>query len=190
MQSFTQARQTDTPDELWVCQHPSVFTQGQAGDAQHIGTIGDIPLVHTDRGGQVTYHGLGQWVFYPLMDLTRHKIGVKAFVHKLEQVTIDTLADRNITLERHEGAPGLYVQGMKIASIGLKIKKGCSYHGLSLNVDMDLTPFERITPCGLTNMRMTQVRNHDHGIDEETLAQQWISNFYRAFNLSPSQRLG
>lgn len=177
MQAFSQHRESSTEDELWICQHPAVFTQGQAGETQHLGQLGDIPLIQTDRGGQVTFHGPGQWVFYPLIDLTRLKLGVKSFVHLIEQVTIDTLAPYNICVERLEGAPGLYVQGKKIASLGLKIKRGCSYHGLALNVDMDLSPFERITPCGLSNMKMTQCTEHTHITDMQHIATDWVSIF-------------
>jgi lipoyl(octanoyl) transferase len=156
MRDFTRNRDDNTPDTLWICQHPAVFTQGQAGLAEHIGQIGDIPLVQSDRGGQVTYHGLGQWVFYPLIDLNRRKLGVRAFVHLLEQITIDLLQQNHIPAERLEGAPGIYVGGKKIASLGLKVHKGRSYHGLALNMAMDLTPFQRIVPCGLNGMTVTQ----------------------------------
>jgi len=182
MQAFTQQRTSDTADELWICQHPSVFTQGQAGDIKHIGQIGDIPLVQTDRGGQVTYHGVGQWVFYPLINLTRRNLGVKAYVQLLEQVTIDTLSRYDILAERLEGAPGLYVEGMKIASLGLKVKRGCTYHGLALNTDMDLSPFQRITPCGLSNMQVTQVKHYQPNIDADHVATTWSDLFCRALN--------
>jgi len=182
MLDFTQQRTAETADKLWICQHPSVFTQGQAGDAKHIGALGDIPLIQTDRGGQVTFHGIGQWVFYPLVDLTRRKIGVKAFVSLLEQVTIDTLSRYEIIAERLDGAPGLYVNGMKIASLGLKIKRGCSYHGLSLNTDMDLQPFQRITPCGLANMQVTQVSFYNKKVDQDHLAQTWCDLFCKMLN--------
>lgn len=188
MRDFTHARTETTPDELWVCQHPAVFTQGQAGLAEHIGQIGDIPLVHTDRGGQVTYHGLGQWVFYPLIDLSRRKLGVRAFVQLLEQVTIDLLQQNKITAERIEGAPGIYVQGKKIASLGLKVHKGRTYHGLSLNIRMDLSPFQRIVPCGLQGMQVTQWQDHVTSPlsenDLSSIAQEWATRLEHALNKS------
>ncbi len=182
MRQFTQTRDADTPDELWVCQHPAVFTQGHAGSPEYLGALGDIPLVHTDRGGQVTYHGLGQWVFYPLIDLHRRKLGVKAFVHLLEQVTIDLLAAHHIVAERREGAPGIYVSGQKIASLGLKIHKGRSYHGLALNVAMDLSPFTRIIPCGLAQMQVTDWQSQQpspplSSAAQQQIAQEWVDDF-------------
>lgn len=158
MQTFTQNRDASTPDQIWFVQHPPVYTQGLNGDQTHIlQTLGDIPLIHTDRGGQITYHAPGQLIMYVLIDLKRRKLGVRQLVHLLEQVSIDCLAGFNIQAQARADAPGLYVNGAKIASLGLKIKRQCSYHGLALNVDMDLTPFQRITPCGLQGMKMIQV---------------------------------
>lgn len=184
MQDFTHARDEQTPDELWLCQHPPVFTQGHAGDATHLGHIGDIPLVATDRGGQVTYHGPEQLVFYPLLQLNRHALGVKAFVEQLEHVGIALLACGGISAARLSGKPGLYVQGDKIASLGLKIKRGCSYHGMSININMDLTPFNRITPCGLTGMQMTQWSAHAPTPDWHWLCQQLIRIVGQTFHYS------
>lgn len=160
MQTFVAQRNSHTADEFWFCQHPAVFTQGRAGKAEYLGNLGEIPLVQTDRGGQVTYHGPGQLVLYPLVDLHHFGLGVKAFVHLLEQSVIDLLADAAINAQRLDGAPGLYVAGQKIASLGLRIKHGYVYHGVSLNVAMDLSPFERIVPCGLPQMTMTQWQDH------------------------------
>jgi lipoyl(octanoyl) transferase len=188
MRDFTHTRTEATADELWICQHPAVFTQGQAGSADHVGQIKDIPLVQTDRGGQVTYHGLGQWVFYPLIDLNRRKLGVRAFVQLLEQVTIDLLQQHNIIAERLEGAPGIYVQGRKIASLGLKVHKGRSYHGLALNIAMDLSPFQRIVPCGLKGMQVTQWQDHAPAPlspnDMNHIAHTWATRLEDALNNS------
>lgn len=159
MQNFAQNRQTDTKDQIWLLEHYPVYTQGLNGQAEHItGELGDIPLIHTDRGGQITYHGPGQLIAYLLIDLKRRKLGVRQLVSLLEQATIGLLADYGIEAQARKEAPGIYVKGKKIASLGLKIKRQSSYHGLALNVDMDLTPFQRITPCGLNGMQMTQIR--------------------------------
>lgn len=158
MQAYTDERDADSDDELWLLQHDPVYTQGLAGKPEHVLMPGDIPIVHTDRGGQVTYHGPGQLVMYPLIDLERRRLGVRALVCALEQLVIDWLASHDVVAERREGAPGVYVAGAKIASLGLKVRRGCSYHGLAINVDMDLSPFQRINPCGLAGQPMTQVR--------------------------------
>lgn len=184
MQDFTRTRDEQTADELWLCQHPPVFTQGQASDASHLGQLGDIPLVNSDRGGQVTYHAPGQLVFYPLMQLNRHGLGVKAFVEQLEQIGIDLLNCAGINASRLTGKPGLYVDGDKIASLGLKIKRGCSYHGMAINIDMDLTPFQRITPCGLAGMNMTQWSAHAPTPDWHWLCQQLIRIVEQRFHYS------
>jgi len=157
MQQFTQARDKDTPDEIWLVEHPPVFTLGLNGKPHHILNAGDIPVVETDRGGQVTYHGPGQQVAYLLLDLKRLVLGVRAVVSLIEQSIIDLLGDYAIQAESRKDAPGVYVDGAKIAALGLRIKQGCSYHGLSLNIDMDLEPFSRINPCGYPDMRVTQL---------------------------------
>lgn len=158
MQDFTAQRQTDTPDQIWLLEHPAVFTQGLNGQPEHIQqSLGDIPLVLSDRGGQITYHAPGQLIVYTLIDLKRRQLGVRALVSLLENACIDLLAELGISALSRKDAPGIYVDGQKIASLGLKIKRQCSYHGLALNVNMDLTPFQRITPCGLSGMQMTQV---------------------------------
>lgn len=158
MQSFTDARTPATPDELWSLQHPPVFTQGQAGRPEHLLTPGAIPIIASDRGGQVTYHGPGQLVIYVLVDLPRLGLGVRALVTAIETALIDLLSVYGIAGRADPQAPGVYVDGAKIASLGLRVRRGCSYHGLSLNVDMDLAPFSRINPCGRTGQPVTQLR--------------------------------
>ncbi len=159
MQEFTATRTPETPDELWVVEHPPVYTLGQAGKPEHILEDVGIPIVKIDRGGQVTYHGPGQVVIYLLLDLPRLKIKVRELVTAIEQVVIDFLAAHDVAAERRAGAPGVYVGEAKIAALGLKIKNGCSYHGLSLNVDMDLYPFTAINPCGYAGLKVTQTRD-------------------------------
>jgi lipoyl(octanoyl) transferase len=161
MQDFSAARNDATPDELWVLEHPPVFTLGQAGKREHLLAATDIPVVPIDRGGQITYHGPGQVVIYVLVDLKRRGYGVKELVGRMEQAVIDLLAESGATAERKAGAPGVYVQGAKIAALGLRIKQGRSYHGLALNVDMDLSPFALINPCGYPGMAVTQMRDLD-----------------------------
>lgn len=157
MQAFTDARDTSTPDELWILEHNPVFTLGQAGKWEHVLVPGDIPVVPVDRGGQVTYHGPGQIVAYPLFDLRRLGIGVRELVNRIEQAIIDTLAKYDISAVRRERAPGVYVGEAKIAALGLRVRRGCSFHGLAFNVAMDLEPFARINPCGYQGLAVTQV---------------------------------
>lgn len=159
MQDFTSRRDDTTSDELWVLEHPPVFTLGQAGRREHLLQATDIPVVSIDRGGQITYHGPGQVVIYVLVDLKRRGYGVKELVQRMEQAVIELLAAAGIQAERQTGAPGVYVAGAKIAALGLRIKQGRSYHGLALNVDMDLSPFALINPCGYPGMTVTQTRN-------------------------------
>lgn len=156
MQAFTDQRDTSTHDELWLVEHNPVFTQGQAGKTEHILHLGDIPLVQSDRGGQVTYHGPGQLVLYVLLDVRRRKLGVRHLVTSMENAIIELLAAYNISGYAKANAPGVYVADKKIASLGLRIRRGCSFHGLALNVNMDLAPFLRINPCGYAGMAMTQ----------------------------------
>lgn len=159
MQRFTLARNEQTPDEIWLLEHPAVFTTGLTTKQEDLLNPAEIPVVAIDRGGQVTYHGPGQLIAYTMIDLPRHKLGVKALVNKLEQSIIDLLGEYDVTALRRDNAPGVYVHGNKIASLGLRVKKGCSYHGLSLNINMDLAPFQRIVPCGLHGIAMTQLGN-------------------------------
>jgi lipoyl(octanoyl) transferase len=162
MQDFTDARSANSPDQLWVVEHPPVFTLGQAGKPEHLLDPGDIPVVDVDRGGQVTYHGPGQLVIYVLINLKRYGLGVRQLVSALENAVIQLLDHLGIKASARSDAPGVYVDGAKIASLGLKIRKGCSYHGLALNVDMDLEPFSRINPCGFPGLEVTRLR--DHGV--------------------------
>ena len=157
MQRFTDVRKEDTPDELWVVEHDPVFTLGQAGKPEHVLAAGDIPVIHVDRGGQVTYHGPGQIVVYPLLDLKRLKIGVRDYVHRIEQALIDTMADWNIHAERRDGAPGVYVADAKVAALGIRVRRGCTFHGLAFNIGMDLEPFHRINPCGYQGLQVTSM---------------------------------
>lgn len=159
MQAFTAARTPETPDELWLVEHPPVYTLGQAGKPEHILRDVGIPVVKIDRGGQVTYHGPGQVVIYLLCDLHRLKIKVRELVTAIEQAVIDLLAEYGVCAERRDGAPGVYVGDAKIAALGLRIRGGCSYHGVSLNVDMDLTPFAAINPCGYAGLRVIQTKD-------------------------------
>jgi lipoyl(octanoyl) transferase len=158
MHDFTDSRDDTTPDEIWLVEHLPVFTQGQAGKAEHLLMTGDIPVIQSDRGGQVTYHGPGQQVMYVLLNLKRRKLGVRELVTLLEQTVVNTLAEYGIDAHPWADAPGVYVGEMKICSLGLRIRKGCSFHGLALNINMDLTPFQRINPCGYAGMEMTQMR--------------------------------
>ena len=156
MQQFTTGRDADTADELWLLEHPPVFTLGRNGKPEHVHDTGDIPLIKVDRGGQVTYHGPGQLVAYLLLDLNRRGLGVQSLVRLLEQAVIDLLAVHAVRGERRDKAPGVYVDGRKIAALGLRVRRGCSFHGLSLNVDMDLAPFGMINPCGYRGLEVTQ----------------------------------
>lgn len=157
MQRFTDGRGDTTPDELWVVEHDPVFTLGQAGKREHVLAPGAIPVVHVDRGGQVTYHGPGQIVVYPLLELRRLGIGVRDYVCRIEQAIIDTLGEWNIGAERRDGAPGVYVADAKIAALGIRVRRGCTFHGLAFNVSMDLEPFHRINPCGYEGLQVTSV---------------------------------
>jgi lipoyl(octanoyl) transferase len=157
MRELTDSRDAQTPDELWLLQHPRVFTQGQAGKAEHVLAPGEIPVVQVDRGGQVTYHGPGQWVVYLMLDLRRRGLGVRDLVSLIERAIVSLLAGYDIEARADPSAPGVYVGERKIASLGLRIRRGCSYHGLALNVDMDLEPFSRINPCGYEGLRVTSM---------------------------------
>lgn len=158
MQALTASRDASTPDEIWLLQHEPVFTQGQAGKAEHLLSTGDIPVVQVDRGGQVTYHGPGQLIAYLMLDLRRRKLGVRDLVDIIEQSIVALLADLGVEAYPKPDAPGVYVNEQKICSLGLRIRRGCSFHGLALNLDMDLEPFLRINPCGYAGLQMTQVR--------------------------------
>jgi lipoyl(octanoyl) transferase len=175
MQSFTQNRDEHTLDEIWILEHHPVYTQGQAGKPEHILNRNLIPIVQSDRGGQVTYHGPGQLVVYFLLNCQRQKLSIKQLVSGIEGLIIDTLDEHQITGHRICGAPGIYVNQQKIASLGLRIKNHCSYHGLALNVDMDLKPFLDINPCGFEKLVMTQMKEHN----PETNFEKVINSFKR-----------
>jgi lipoyl(octanoyl) transferase len=168
MQAFTQGRSPTTPDEIWLCEHLPVFTLGRHADPSHILDAHNLPVIHTDRGGQVTYHGPGQLMVYCLFDLKRKKLGIKEFVCRLESAVIETLKDLSINATRRKNMPGVYVNDAKICAIGLRVKNGCTYHGLALNVNMDLSPFADINPCGYEKLTVTQIA---HFLPEITLEQ-------------------
>jgi len=183
MIDFTAARTVETPDELWVCEHPPVYTLGLAGKAEHRLIDNGIPLVKIDRGGQITYHGPGQVVIYLMLDLERRELGVRELVTRIEQAIIDLLADNNVPARRRDGAPGVYVEKAgieaKIAALGLRIRKSGCYHGLSLNGDMDLSPFSAINPCGYAGMAVTQTREMGITRSPEHVAQALVSHLTR-----------
>ncbi len=174
MQRFTKNRCADTFDELWFLQHSPVYTLGQAAKREHLLNTGKIPILLINRGGQVTYHGPGQLIVYILMDIKRRHWGVKKLVHALEQAIIDYLASQHLKATRREKAPGVYVDNCKIAALGLKIQRGCTYHGLSLNVDMDLKPFYGINPCGYAGLKVTQLRDLGNNNDIEQVQTQFL----------------
>ncbi|EGU60434.1 lipoate-protein ligase B [Vibrio nigripulchritudo ATCC 27043] len=179
MHDFTDNRDEDTVDEVWLVEHNPVFTQGQAGKTEHLLNTGDIPVVQSDRGGQVTYHGPGQVVAYFLLNLRRRKLGVRDLVTHIENLVINTLSRYGIDSSAKPDAPGVYVEDRKICSLGLRIRKGCSFHGLALNVNMDLTPFLRINPCGYQGMEMVQLndfnRNTEVSSVEDTLVEELVT---------------
>ncbi|MBU1332875.1 MAG: lipoyl(octanoyl) transferase LipB [Gammaproteobacteria bacterium] len=159
MRRLTAERDEHTPDEIWLLQHPHVFTQGQAGKAEHLLAPGDIPVIQVERGGQVTYHGPGQLVAYLMLDLRRLGLGVRELVSAMELSLVDLLASYGVEAAPKADAPGVYVNGEKIASLGLRVRRGCSFHGLALNVDMDMSPFARINPCGYSGLKMVQLKD-------------------------------
>ena len=183
MQAFTDARDAATPDELWLVEHDPVFTLGQAGKPEHVLAPGDIPVLHVDRGGQVTYHGPGQIVAYPLFDLKRMKIGVREYVCGIEQAVIDTLADWNIHGERKPGAPGVYVAGAKVAALGIRVRRGCTFHGLAFNIAMDLEPFLRINPCGYEGLQVVAVSDLGGPSGPEAVKPALLGHLARKFRL-------
>ncbi|ANI83931.1 lipoyl(octanoyl) transferase LipB [Kosakonia oryzae] len=187
MHDFTDTRNDTTPDEIWLVEHYPVFTQGQAGKAEHVLAPGDIPVIQSDRGGQVTYHGPGQQVMYVLINLKRRKIGVRELVTLLENTVINTLATQGIKAQARADAPGVYVQGKKICSLGLRIRKGCSFHGLALNIDMDLAPFMRINPCGYAGMEMTQVSQLTENTGVDKIRPILVQQFLALLNNPPHQ---
>lgn len=181
MKEFTQQRNATTSDELWLLEHPPVYTQGQAGKAEHILKRNEIPVVQSDRGGQVTYHGPGQLVAYVLMDIRRKNLGIRTLVCQLEKILIELLALYDIPAQARCGAPGVYVEDKKIASIGLRVKNGCTYHGIALNVAMDLAPFSAINPCGFVQLAMTQMQDYAPICQVNEVAQQFAAIFLTHF---------
>lgn len=183
MQDFTDNRDESVIDEIWLLEHPPVFTQGQAGKAEHILAAGDIPVVQVDRGGQVTYHGPGQLMMYILIDVRRSKLGVRHLVDALEQCIVATLADDNIVAYPKKDAPGVYVDEKKVCSVGLRIRKGCSFHGLAFNVNMDLSPFQRINPCGYAGMQMVDSQGLGGIADIKQAGQRVAQHFANALGI-------
>lgn len=174
MQAFTLGRSRETRDEIWLLEHRPVFTLGMNAKAEHVLAPGDIPVVAIDRGGQVTYHGPGQLVAYLMLDLRRLDIGIRRLVEILEQSLIEWLAARGVVAGARRDAPGVYVDGAKIAALGLRVRGGCSYHGISFNVDMDLEPFSRINPCGYPGLAVTQLRDLGIALPVSTVADDWL----------------
>jgi lipoyl(octanoyl) transferase len=183
MQEFTDGRDAGTPDEFWFLEHPPVFTMGMNASEQHLIAPGDIPVINIDRGGQVTYHGPGQLVVYPLLDLERHRLGVRELVVGIERAIIDTVAQWHINASGNREAPGVYVDGRKLASIGLRVRKSRCYHGLALNVSMDLQPFLRINPCGYRGLEMTQLSELGGPVEVKTVAEALAPRLLRSLGL-------
>lgn len=188
MQAFTDARDAQTPDEIWFLEHPPVFTLGMNGKREHLLAPGDIPVVQIDRGGQVTFHGPGQLVVYPLLDVRRLDIGVRQLVVALENAVIDFVARWNIAAIGRRDAPGIYVDARKLASIGLRIRRGCSYHGLAFNVAMDLTPFGRINPCGFAGLEVTDLASLGVAATVENVARAFAPSLLRSIGLPENSR--
>ena len=184
MQRFTDVRNESTDDEIWMVEHDPVFTLGQAGKPEHVLAAGDIPVIHVDRGGQVTYHGPGQIVAYPLLNLKRLKIGVRDYVHRIEQALIDTMADWNIEAERRDGAPGVYVAGAKVAALGIRVRRGCTFHGLAFNISMDLEPFHRINPCGYQGLEVTTLQDLGGPSSMDAVKPALLAHMARQFGLA------
>ena len=182
MKEFTHQRKAQTQDELWLLEHLPVYTQGQAGKPEHILNPKSIPVVQSDRGGQVTYHGPGQLVAYVLMDIGKKNLGVRSLVSKLEQVLLNVLIQYKIEGTLHCNAPGVYVKEKKIASIGLRVKNGCTYHGIALNVNMDLKPFAGINPCGFVKLEMTQISHFDPTVRLAEVNEHFVHYFLQQFN--------
>lgn len=189
MQQFTDQRDDNTIDEIWLLEHPPVFTQGQAGKAEHLLFPGDIPVVQVDRGGQVTYHGPGQLVAYVLLNIKRRNLGVRQLVNLIEQSIIATLAQNDVDAYAKADAPGVYVDEKKVASLGLRVRKGCTFHGLALNVDMDLSPFSRINPCGYAGMQMVQSKDLGGPVSMQQAKQQLSAQLVKLLNVSEFQEL-
>ncbi|MBS3805002.1 MAG: lipoyl(octanoyl) transferase LipB [Oleiphilaceae bacterium] len=186
MKNLTQSRGAETPDEIWCLEHPPVYTQGQAGRAEHILAPGNIPIVQVDRGGQVTYHGPGQLVVYLMMDVKRAGLGVRSLVDVIEKSIVAVLADLGVEAAARPDAPGVYVGDAKIASLGLRLRRGCSFHGLALNVNMNMEPFSRINPCGYAGLPMCQIRDFVPDVDIEQVAANLAAQLSRALGYAAS----
>jgi lipoyl(octanoyl) transferase len=184
MQAFTDNRDADTPDQLWFVEHPPVFTMGLNASQEHLLAPGDIPVVQIDRGGQVTFHGPGQLMVYPLLDLRRSNIGVRKLVTALEQSVVDLVAEFDVEAAARADAPGVYVNDKKLASVGLRIRRGASFHGMALNVDIDLEPFSRINPCGYAELQMTDLHRLAIGLSLEAAAERLLPHFLNHVNLT------
>ncbi|MBU2675532.1 MAG: lipoyl(octanoyl) transferase LipB [Gammaproteobacteria bacterium] len=187
MQRFTDARTESTNDEIWFTEHPPVFTMGLNAKEEHLLAPGDIPVVQIDRGGQVTFHGPGQLMIYPLLDLRRFAMGVRTLVTALEQSVVDLAADFGITAASRADAPGVYVAGDKLASVGLRIRRGCSFHGMALNVDVDLEPFSRINPCGYQGLEMTDLKRLGAGLEFKEVWPQLLPHFLHHLGLDDAK---
>lgn len=177
MQAFTDARDESTPDEIWFVEHPPVFTMGLNASQEHLLAPGDIPVVQIDRGGQVTFHGPGQLMVYPLIDIRRANVGVRCLVSALEQSVVDLAAEYGVTAYARKDAPGVYVDGDKLASVGLRIRRGASFHGMAVNVDIDTEPFTRINPCGYAELRMTDLHRQGIDLNLEVTAEKLLPHF-------------
>lgn len=187
MQDFTAARDADTADEIWLLEHPPVFTLGLNGKPEHLLNPDSIPVIKIDRGGQVTYHGPGQLVVYVLLDIARRSLGVQQLVQRMEQAVIDLLAEQQVDAVSRRDAPGVYVGERKIAALGLRVKHGRTYHGLALNVDMDLEPFNRINPCGYPGMQVTQLRDLGISLDMDAVSERLLSHLTRLLGYTAQQ---
>ncbi len=183
MQKFTDERDESTPDEIWFCEHPPVFTLGLNASKEHLLAPGDIPVVQIDRGGQVTFHGPGQLMVYPLIDIRRANIGVRTLVSALEQSVVDLATEFDVTAAARADAPGVYVEGDKLASVGLRIRRGSSFHGMALNVDVDLEPFTRINPCGYAELQMTDLHRLGIDLQLEATSERLLPHFLRHLGL-------
>lgn len=189
MQAFNAGRQADTADEIWLLQHPPVFTLGLNGKAEHVLDAGDIPLVQTDRGGQVTYHGPGQLIAYVLLDVRRNRLGIRQMVSRLEQAVIDLLARNKVSAYARKDAPGVYVNEAKIAALGLRVKSGGTYHGLSLNVNMDLTPFRRINPCGYPGLAVLNMADLGLGYTVDQVSELLLDCLCQQFEIEKISKI-
>jgi lipoyl(octanoyl) transferase len=187
MQQFTELRGPETPDEIWFTEHPPVFTLGLNANREHLLSTGDIPVVQVDRGGQVTYHGPGQLMIYPLIDLKRAGLGIRDLVTGLEQSVIDLLRTFDVESRSRADAPGVYADGRKVASVGLRIRRGASYHGMALNVDLDLEPFSRINPCGMRGLAVTDLRRLNMDIDLAAAGESLLGHLLRHLHLQPDR---